>query len=110
MFVGEFGVNFRGGYFGELDWLRDCLEIFEEWGFSWTYWTYKAVANSVFPDGLIQYRENPPWVRREGPVYGWENYYDLWGKNKREIIQSLNSENFSENKEIIDILKEYFDK
>ena len=110
MFVGEFGVNFRGGYFGELDWLRDCLEIFEEWGFSWTYWTYKAVANSVFPDGLIQYRENPLWVRREGPVYGWENYYDLWAKNKRKIIQSLNSENFSENKEIIDILKEYFDK
>ncbi|HEC70070.1 MAG TPA: hypothetical protein ENI31_07300 [Candidatus Omnitrophica bacterium] len=110
MFVGEFGVNFRGGYFGELDWLRDCLDIFEEWGFSWAYWTYKAVANSVFPDGLIQYRENPPWVRREGPVYGWENYYDLWAKNKRKIIQSLNSENFSENKEIINILKEYFDK
>ena len=108
VFVGEFGINFRGGYFGELNWLKDCLEIFEEYDFSWTYWTYKAVASSVFPDGLIQCIENYSWIKREGPIFGWENFYSLWRREKRKILASLKSKNFIENKAIIEILKRYF--
>ncbi|PJC47617.1 MAG: hypothetical protein CO035_06010, partial [Candidatus Omnitrophica bacterium CG_4_9_14_0_2_um_filter_42_8] len=44
----------------------------------WAYWTYKAMANSAFPDGIYQYLGNPSWINRQGPVYGFENFYTLW--------------------------------
>ncbi len=108
IFVGEFGINYRGGFYGELDFLRDILDIYKEWGFSWTYWTYKAVANSVFPDGIMQYLENPLWVRREGPVYGWENYILFWKEHKQDILDFFKTDNFVQNNDIVNILKEYF--
>jgi endoglucanase len=108
VFVGELGVNYRGSLYGELDFLNDILAIYRDWGFSWTYWTYKAVANSVFPDGIVQYLENPLWVRREGPVYGWENYILFWQKNKKDIINFFKTDNFKENPDIVNILKRYF--
>jgi aryl-phospho-beta-D-glucosidase BglC (GH1 family) len=108
IFVGEFGVNYRGGFFGELTWLKDTLDLFKEWDFHWTYWTYKCVARHAFPDGIIQYLDNSFWVRREGPVYGWENFLDSWKGQKGRIINSLKSKAFVENRDILDILKKYF--
>lgn len=110
IFVGEFGVNYRGGLFGELRWLKDSLDIFTEWGFNWAYWTYKAVAHHVFPDGIMQYLENPSWVSRESPIWGWENYLLLWAKHKDKIIGSLKTGKFRPNQDIISILKTYFKK
>jgi len=108
LFVGEFGVNYRNGHFGELAWLEDVLSLFKEWGFSWTYWTYKAVSRSVFPDGIMQYLENSSWVKREGPVYGWENYIEMWPKLSKKIIASLRTENFSPAEGILEVLKNHF--
>lgn len=108
MFVGELGVNYRGGFYGELEFLKDMLQIYKEWDFYWTYWTYKAVANSVFPDGIMQYIDNSPQVRREGPVYGWDNYIELWKGSQKEVIDFFKTKNFVENKDIVTILKEYF--
>ena len=106
IYIGEFGVNYRcGNYFGELKWLEDTLKCFNEFKFHWSYWTYKAVANSVFPDGLYQYNKNPAWINRQGPIYGWENFYTLWKRHKKEIIASWETENFIENKLIAEILK-----
>jgi len=106
--VGEFGVNYRGGIFGELEWLDDILSIFKEFGFGWTYWTYKAKSNGVFPDGVVQYLDNPPWVRREGPLYGIENLYEQWQKNKKKIIKSWQTSNYWVNADIVKTLKRYF--
>lgn len=99
IFAGEFGVNSRcGTCSGELDWVKDVLKCFKEFKFHWAYWTYKAVANSVFPDGLYQYEANPTWVNRQGPLYGLETYYGLWNEHKKSIIDSWKTGNYVENK------------
>lgn len=108
VYVGEFGVNFRGGHYGELQWLKDMLYIFSKNHLHWTYWTYKTVANSVFPDGIYRYIKNPAWVNRKGPVSGWETFYSLWPKERSAIINSWKTENFVRNDKIFSILKEHF--
>ncbi len=110
IFVGEFGVNFRGRCSGEIDYLNDILEAFSDYGFSYTYWTYKAISGFVFPNGIYQYIPNPDFLSREGPVFGWENYFKLWGKNKANIIKSWRTEEWTFNKDIGRVLKEHFRK
>lgn len=108
IYVGEFGINFRAPkYYGELRYLRDVLDCFRKFNFHWTYWTYKTVDISVYPNGIYQYLPNPPWVRREGPVIGWENYSLLWKKHKHEIASSWKTEKFRENRYITKILRRY---
>ncbi|MDD5496119.1 MAG: glycoside hydrolase family 5 protein [Candidatus Omnitrophica bacterium] len=108
LYVGEFGVNWRGGHYGELKWTSDMLSVFRKYGFHWTYWTYKTVANPVFPDGIYRYVKNAAWVNRKGPVTGWENFYTLWPKEKGKIIYSWRTENFSRNEKLLSVLKRYF--
>ncbi|MDD4955377.1 MAG: cellulase family glycosylhydrolase [Candidatus Omnitrophica bacterium] len=110
IFVGEFGVNWRGGFWGELNWLDSILKVFEEFEMSYTYWTYKAIANSVFPDGLYQYIQNNKYVQREGPVYGWENYAVDFKKEKNILADFWQTKNFTANSAIISKLEEFFKK
>ncbi|OGW85355.1 MAG: hypothetical protein A2987_04465 [Omnitrophica bacterium RIFCSPLOWO2_01_FULL_45_10] len=108
LYVGEFGVNWRSGYYGEYGWVLDLLELFKKYGMSWAYWTYKTIANSLYPDGIYRYLKNPPWVRREGPVTGWENFSSLWAKEKGKITFSWRTENFARNEKLYSLLKKYF--
>ncbi|MFA5146723.1 MAG: glycoside hydrolase family 5 protein [Candidatus Omnitrophota bacterium] len=108
LYVGEFGINWRGGSFGELDWLKDILDVFRKYKLHWTYWTYKTVANPVFPDGIYRYTQNPDWVNRKGPVTGWENFYSLWCREKGRIMSSWHTENFALNNKLLSVLKDYF--
>jgi len=108
LYIGEFGVNWRGGKFGEVQWTKDALDIFEKLGFHWTYWTYKTVANSVFPDGIFRYTKNPAWVNRKGPVSGWETFSSLWPKEKGSMAFSWRTENFKKNTKLYSLLKKYF--
>lgn len=108
LYIGEFGVNWRDGYYGELKWVRDMLDIFKKYNLSWTYWTYKTVAHSVYPDGVYRYLKNPPWVKREGPVRGWETFSSLWPKEKGRMIFSWRTENFTRNDKLLSVLKRYF--
>ena len=94
IFVGEFGVNDREGLYGEDQWVKDIVSCFKEFGFHWTYWTYKAIKNNVFPDGIFSYMENPPWVNRAGVRMGWDTYSDLWIHRREEIVESWKTENF----------------
>lgn len=110
VFVGEFGINWRGGFWGELAWLQNILEVYEEFGFSYTYWTYKAVAGSLFPDGLYQYVPNNKYITREGPLYGWENYIANFKKEKNKIADFWQTKNFTPNKALISKLEEFFRK
>lgn len=69
--MGEFGVNARCPRCGsEWRWVKDCLALFRALGLHWTYWTYKGVAQGLFPDGLYRLCQNPPWVAREGVTRG----------------------------------------
>jgi len=108
IFAGEFGVNARGGLFGEDRWLKDLLECFNDYGFHWTYWTYKAVKGGIFPDGLYSYRENPLWVSRHGPVMGWDTYKHHWPKHQKAMVQSWHTQDFRLNKKILKALQDAF--
>lgn len=108
LYIGEFGVNWRGGGFGETQWVKDAMSLFKKHGFHWTYWTYKTVANSVFPDGLYRYVKNPAWVNRKGPLSGWETFSSLWPSQKGSMIYSWRTENFKLNKDICTVLKKCF--
>ncbi|MFC1501399.1 glycoside hydrolase family 5 protein [Elusimicrobiota bacterium] len=110
IFVGEFGINWRGGYFGELKWLDGMLKTFDEYGFDYTYWTYKAVANNCFPDGVYQFMSNGDYVRREGPVFGWETYIDRWKSEKNKIADFWKTKNYTLNTKISQVLKKHFRK
>ncbi|HNX80827.1 MAG TPA: cellulase family glycosylhydrolase [Candidatus Omnitrophota bacterium] len=108
IYVGEFGINWRGGYWGECAYLYDMLKAFHAYNFGYTYWTYKAVAQQCFPDGVYQYLKNPAFVRREGPVFGWENYADCWKRARKELIASWDTSAYTANKELIKVLSEFF--
>ena len=110
IFVGEFGVNTRQGYYGEDRWLKDVLACFEKAEFHWTYWTYKAIKNAIFPDGIYSYMDNPPWVSRHGHRLGWDNYSSYWPKHSGAMIRSWKTEQFTENREILRILKTFLKK
>jgi len=110
IFVGEFGINFRGGCSGEVDYLNDILGVFDDYHFSYTYWTYKAVNGFVFPNGVYQYIPNPGFLSRQGPMYGWENYLKFWGKIRNKIIKSWRTDEYTFNKDIGKVLKKNFNK
>ncbi len=107
LFVGEFGINAREGHYGEDKWLNDTLKCYQNFGFHWTYWTYKAIKNCCHPDGLYSYRANPPWVNRAGPLMGWETYHLHWPTRKNEMAESWLTKNFTPNAELIKIIKKY---
>ena len=106
--VGEFGVNWRGGHYGEGRYLNDVLSLFEAFGFHYTFWTYKTIKNYIFPDGLYQYLNNPSWVNREGPLTGWETYWGEWGKNKKSIVSSWDTRNYTLCQGLTGVLRKYF--
>jgi aryl-phospho-beta-D-glucosidase BglC (GH1 family) len=109
VYVGEFGINFRSArHYGELRWLKDVLQCFKRFSFHWTYWTYKAVAGGLYPDGIYQYLPNSDWVKREGPVPGWENFYHLWKGQKAGIAASWKTGHFTQNPHISRLLARYF--
>ncbi len=107
IFLGEFGINWRGRNFGETRWLEAVLKAVDEYGFGYSYWTYKAVANGVFPDGLFQSVPNGEFIKREGPLFGWENYIDQWKERKRGMIDFWKTENFTPNRNLIEVIKRY---
>lgn len=102
--VGEFGVNFRDGYYQEDVYLKDVVKCFNDFGFHWNYWTYKAVKHFMFPDGIFSYYPNPSWVHRPGPVTGWNRWKDLWVKEQKAMKASWLTGAFSLNRPIIKAL------
>ncbi|MFH1478305.1 MAG: glycoside hydrolase family 5 protein [Candidatus Omnitrophota bacterium] len=108
IFAGEFGVNpTYSRDKGCMEWLGDVLSIFNEFGFHWTYWTYKTIENNLFPAGIYRYNENPPWVNQEGSIKGWENFYFLWNKSKKGIVESWKTTNFQKDPSLFNLLAKY---
>ncbi len=102
--VGEFGVNYRKGFSHEHEYLRDELKAFNDFGFHWSYWTYKAVKNFTFPDGVFSYYPNDPWVNRMGPVTGWNTWGSCWPKYKEQMTESWLTKNFTLNTRVAEQL------
>lgn len=105
VFVGEFGINARQGLYGEDRWLKDVLDVFKRYRFHWTYWTYKAVKNGLFPDGVFSYFPNDPWINRHGPIEGWDTYALHWTAKKKDMVSSWETPSFQANPEIVRVLK-----
>jgi len=105
LWCGEFGVNTRGGLYHEDVWLKDVLACFNANGIHWHYWTWKAMKNYIFPDGVYSYFPNDPWVNRPGPISGWDTWPTEWERNKKKMIASWDTTMFSENKTITAALK-----
>jgi len=103
--VGEFGVNYREGLYGEDMYLKDELKIFNDFGFHWNYWTYKAVKNHMFPDGIYGYYPNSPWVHRIGPKTGWNCWSECWPQYKEEMAASWRTQAFGINTRVAEELK-----
>ena len=111
IYCGEFGVNLRCPDCGtELAWVRDVLAIFNQYGIHYTYWTYKAVAGGLFPDGLYQYLDNPPWINRWSQTTGVETYGRLWHKNTKAMGESWQTKNFVKSAALSRVLSAYFRK
>jgi hypothetical protein len=104
--VSEFGLNYRGGHFGETAWLRDFLSCSRQERFHWTYWTWKAVKVDTFPDGIWSYLQNPLWVNRQGPRRGWEQYAEIWRQQHQVMARSWRTDQFVRNDPIANLLKE----
>ncbi len=105
LWCGEFGVNSRDGFYGEDRWLSDILAAFKSMDIHWTYWTWKAVKNHMFPDGVYSYAANPVWVNRPGPITGWNTWPIHWQDKKEDMIASWKTEAFAPNQAIVKALK-----
>lgn len=108
IFVGEFGINLRCYHCGhELRLLKDIISLFNTYQWHWTYWTHKAVAGGMFPNGVYQFLDNPPWVNRQGNTTGWETYAHMPSSVVRSIPRYLATRYFTKHQKLSRILKEY---
>ncbi len=93
--IGEFGVNTRCSVcHAETRWVRDCVDLFNEFGFHWTYWAYKVLSSHMHPSGLLRYPQNPVWFRREGNRVGWETWGDISTKDRQQLLAQMDSRHF----------------
>lgn len=106
LWCGEFGVHSRGGLYSEQLWLRDILAHFEALDIHWHYWTWKAMKNHMFPDGVYSYFPNDPWVNRPGPLSGWETWHLHWKDRKRAMTASWRTKAFQKDQQISKVLKD----
>jgi len=94
IFVGEFGVSSRCPVcHDELKWVQRTLEIFKEFGWSWSYWTYKSVAGMLVPDGLYQTFDYELF-RKDSATPGMENIYKILGYAEKRLYAALDTKNF----------------
>jgi len=104
IFVGEFGVTSRCPVCNsELKWVEHVLSIFREFGWSWSYWTYKSVAGALVPDGLYSIFDHEMF-RRDSATPGMENIYNILGYNEKKLYKTLETGNFSLHKELHKII------
>ncbi len=104
VFVGEFGVAARCPVCNsELKWVRDVLSIFREFGWSWSYWTYKSVAGALVPDGLYRLYDREMFGR-ETSEPGMENIYKVLRYAESRFYGMLDTKNFQLHRKLLDTL------
>jgi aryl-phospho-beta-D-glucosidase BglC (GH1 family) len=107
IFVGEFGVASRCPECNaELKWVERTLSVFREFGWSWSYWTYKSVAGMLVPDGLYRIF-NHEMFRRDSATPGMENIYNILKRDEKKFYKTLDTGNFHLHKELHKIISRY---
>jgi aryl-phospho-beta-D-glucosidase BglC (GH1 family) len=104
--IGEFGVNTRcSRCHAETRWVKDCVELFENFDFHWTYWSYKVLSGHMYPSGLLRYPQNPRWIFREGAKTGWKTWRHLSESDLRGILPRLDSKFFTVDQPVLEALQ-----
>jgi aryl-phospho-beta-D-glucosidase BglC (GH1 family) len=107
IFVGEFGVASRcPECHAELKWVEHTLSIFREFGWSWSYWTYKSVAGALVPDGLYRIFDHEMF-RRDSAVPGMENIYNIIKYDENRFYKTLDTKNFSLHKKLHELISRF---
>jgi endoglucanase len=108
VFLGEFGVASRCPACGhEFCWVKDLLEVVEQLGFHWTYWTYKSVRGMNFPDGLYQLSDRRDIVGVRPLVSGMDNYYGILKERQEEFFALWRTDNFTRNPFLFSIIRKF---
>jgi len=107
IFVGEFGVASRcPECHAELKWVERTMSIFKEFGWSWSYWTYKSVAGALVPDGLYRIFDHEMF-RRDSATPGMENIYNILKYNEKKFYKTLDTVNFSLHKKLHQVISRF---
>jgi len=106
IYVGEFGVASRCPHCKkEYAWVRDVLNIFKNYGFHWTYWTYKSVGGVPYPDGLFQLFDSSGIIGRETEHPGFENIIYKLKEDPQRVYDLFDTRNFVLNKKLMNVIK-----
>lgn len=106
IYVGEFGIASRCPHCKkEYAWVRDILKIFKDYGFHWTYWTYKSVGGMNYPDGLFQLFDQTGIIGRETEHPGMDNILLKLKEDPQKVYNVLETKNFVLNKKLMRILQ-----
>jgi aryl-phospho-beta-D-glucosidase BglC (GH1 family) len=102
--VGEFGVASRCPVCNsELKWVEHALAIFREFGWSWSYWTYKSVAGALVPDGVYRIFDHEMF-RRDSDAPGMENVIKVLKTGEKRFYKTLDTSNFKLHRKLQKIL------
>ena len=108
VYVGEFGIAIRCPKCQkELEWIRDVLKVFKQYGFHWTLWTYKSVAMSRYPDGLFRNLDENDVFGRGNENPGMETIVQKMREEPGKVYRELDTERFILNRKLMNILKQY---
>lgn len=105
IYCGEFGIASRCVHCQkEYNWVRDVLRIFKDYGFHWTYWTYKSVGGMTYPDGLYQLFDDTGVIGRETEHPGMDNIVLKLKEDPQKVYNVFDTRNFQLNKKLARIL------
>ena len=108
VYVGEFGIASRCPHCKkEYAWVRDVLHIFKNYGFHWTYWTYKSVGGMPYPDGLFQLFDSSGIIGRETEHPGIENIVFKLKEDSQRVYDLFDTKNFVLNQKLMNIIKPF---
>lgn len=105
VYVGEFGIASRCPHCKkEYDWVRDVFRIFKDYGYHWTYWTYKSVGGMTYPDGLFQLFDTTGTIGKGSELSGMDKIA-LEGPEK--VYELLDTKHFVLNRKLMRIIEHY---
>jgi len=108
IYVGEFGIASRCQHCKkEYDWVRDVLQIFKQYRFHWTYWTYKSVGGMKYPDGLFQLFDQSDIIGLGTEHPGMENIPFKLKEDPQKVYDIFATDRFILNRKLMNIIKNY---
>ena len=108
VYVGEFGIASRCPECkAEYSWVRDVLKCFKDFGYHYTYWTYKSVGGMRCPDGLFQLFDHSGIIGQETEHPGMDNLLFKMKEDSEKVYDILDTKNFVLNKKLMGVIGNY---